>query len=773
MNVPSLAGLRIENLRGAVTPFTLPFEKGRKLTIVYGDNGTGKSTISDAFDLLGNSNVGSLEKRGVGGITRSYWPSVGKVYGDVTVVLETSAGACTLSLSKTGVVIDNEQLKPQVAVLRRSQILNLIAAQPAERYKEISKFVDVSGVDASETVLRKLIGEKTRDYETATTRLGANKTNIEHFWIQAGNRAPNAFAWAKVEIKKDQQEFDQRKAAIDGLISCWDKVVSHPNRLSALADQLKTAQGAWTKAQEYLDGVKSEAADDYLEIFDILKAAQQHFAKHPHPTVCPLCESGEKAEGLVAEVNRRIEAQGLHAKLDTARNTVARQEAAAKREQQRLDDFMKGAANDFAALNSWCNDFKKLYDLELPASPAPNEAEKWAQWIDENNAKRGGWKQVSEDCLDSKKFVETLRRSLTEYEESDVAAQDLAAVLPRLGEILKVVEGERKKYTDTILGAISARVDGLYGIIHPDEGLSKIVLTLDAAKRGSMEIATEFGGKKDAPPQAYFSDSHLDTLGLCVFLALAERGTPEEKILVLDDVLGSVDEPHVERVIGLIYEVSKKFQHAIVTTHYRPWREKFRWGMLKPDQVCQFVELKHWSFGDGIALTGSMPEIARLKTLLAASEPDVQSITGKAGVILEAILDFLTLKYGCAVPRKLGNAYVLGDLLSAIHEPLLTALSAESIGVDAAGTRVVTAVPIKQILVDIRSIAQARNVLGAHFNRLAFDLYPDDGIRFARLVEHLSDALTCPDHGWPMKDTGSYWKNGGDTRRLHPLKKPS
>jgi len=248
---------------------------------------------------------------------------------------------------------------------------------------------------------------------------------------------------------------------------------------------------------------------------------------------------------------------------------------------------------------------------------------------------------------------------------------------------------------------------------------------------------------------------------------------PEQKILVLDDVLGSVDEPHVERVIGLIYDISQKFQHAIVTTHYRPWREKFRWGILKPDQVCQFVELKPWSLGDGMVLTGSTPEIARLKALLTADDPDVQAITGKAGVILEAILDFLTLKYGCAVPRKPGNTYVLNDLLSAVHGPLLTALRVDLVNVDPTGAETVTSVSVKKIIEDIKAIAQARNVLGAHFNALAFDLYPDDGIRFARLVEQLADALICPDHGWPTKDTGSHWRNGGNTRRLHPLKKPS
>jgi hypothetical protein len=237
--------------------------------------------------------------------------------------------------------------------------------------------------------------------------------------------------------------------------------------------------------------------------------------------------------------------------------------------------------------------------------------------------------------------------------------------------------------------------------------------------------------------------------------------------------LGSVDEPHVERIIGMIYDVLQKFRHAIVTTHYRPWREKFRWGMLKPDQTCHFVELGKWGFDKGISLSGAMiPEIARLKVLLADPNPDIQAVTGKAGVILEALLDFLTLQYTCAVPRKHGNAYVIGDLLGAVNGKLLAALKVETLVGSTAG-QVATSVELKPILDAITQMAQARNVLGAHFNQTSFDLYPDDGIRFAKLVEQLSDALVCPEHGRPIKDTGSYWRNGGDTRRLYPLKKPT
>jgi len=768
MNTSSLASLRIENLRGAVSPLILNFEKGRKLTIIYGENGTGKSTISDALDLLGNGCVGSLEGRGVGS-TRSYWPSVGKAHADVKVMLSTSAGACTLSLGKKEVVFDDENLKPQVDVLRHSQILNLITAQPAKRYEAIRKFVDVSGVENSEAALRKLILDKKKAYETATTRFEDAKTSINNFWQQMGSPDVDASTWAKAEAQKDLQELDQKRAVIDSLILIWDKVVSHPDRLAKLNQQLDLAKKDLETAKANLAAITSDVADDYLEVLNILKAAQEHFSRHPHPTVCPLCESSEKAEDLVAKVTRRIELQGVHAKLDAAKNMVKTQERNVQSAEQRIEDYKKDAVNDFLSLENCCEITQVIPGLDIPDFPIPDAASQWQEWIDIHKAKRDDWKQAADACIDSKNFVQTLKRALDDYEEAEAAARELEAVLPRLDAILKIVESERKKYTDDILAAISTRVGELYEAIHPGEGLNKIVLALEAGKRGSLDITADFAQKTDVPPQAYFSDSHLDTLGLCVFLALAEREAPEKKILVLDDVLGSVDEPHVERVIEMIYDVSQKFQHAIVTTHYRPWREKFRWGILNPGKFCQFVELRQWSFDDGIALTGCIPETDRLKKLLADPDPDIQSIAGKAGVILEAILDFLTLKYNCAVPRNQGNAYTLNELLNSINRKLLDTLTVELVEKN----KIITSEPIKPMLDEIRDIAQTRNVMGAHFNRISFELHPDDGIRFARQVERLCDVLICPNYGWPTKDTGSYWKNGGDTRRLHPLKKPS
>src|ERR1039458_6559085 len=104
MSAAGLKNLTIEHLRGSVAPFALPHEKGKKLTVVYGENASGKSTICDAFEFLGKGKVGSLENRGLGK-TNKYWPSVGKRPADVSVTMETlDSVSCRASMLRSEVM---------------------------------------------------------------------------------------------------------------------------------------------------------------------------------------------------------------------------------------------------------------------------------------------------------------------------------------------------------------------------------------------------------------------------------------------------------------------------------------------------------------------------------------------------------------------------------------------------------------------------------------------------------------------------------------------
>lgn len=55
--------LVVENYRGASTRLQLDFETSKPVALIFGENGTGKTTIADALDALGNSSKGSLEEK--------------------------------------------------------------------------------------------------------------------------------------------------------------------------------------------------------------------------------------------------------------------------------------------------------------------------------------------------------------------------------------------------------------------------------------------------------------------------------------------------------------------------------------------------------------------------------------------------------------------------------------------------------------------------------------------------------------------------------------
>lgn len=767
--VSPLKSLSIKAFRGSSESFTLPFEKDRKLTLIYGENGTGKTTICDAFEFLAHEKVSSLDGYGLGKGLDKYWPSAGKGPADLIVALETGAGTCTGKITNKKVTVTPAASRPRIELLRHQQILSLIQAQPRERYDAIKRFIDISEFELSEEALRQLGKTLVNERQGALQAEGQSLQELQSFYETAGSPAGlNAVTWAKQKLAQPAGSLDADIVAITKLRAAFEALKAFPERWQAHQKAQTDATTALGGADVALATAAAAATDGTADLLPVLEAGRAYLHAHTDAKECPLCSSAEMVEGLAQTLDTRLGNFEALRHATSTQKTRTKELADAQTAMKRLEADYKKAVDAYTAAkdgHAW------KAEVQLPANAIPADLPALAAWIAPSDAVAETWPVVEAAWRDEQKFISALKAAVERYETNSAKHKELHALVPKAEEALKHCVEQRQDFTSKIIGAIAQEVGKLYEKVHPGEGLDKIALPLDPNKRASIDLEAKFSGL-DVPPQAYFSQSHLDTLGLCVFLALAARDKPDETVLILDDVLGSVDEPHVERVVGMIYEVSENFRHTITTTHYRPWREKFRWGVLKPDQVCQFVELKHWMLGDGIALTGSIPEIARLKTLLADPNPDIQAISGKAGVILEALLDFLTLKYSCAVPRRIGGSYTLGELLPTVNGKLLAALKVEALG-PAGGTPTATT-ELKPIIDKISDIAQTRNVMGAHFNTLSFDLYPQDGIKFAKLVEQLADTLICPDYGWPNKDkSGSYWNNGGDTRRLHPLKKPS
>jgi len=119
---------------------------------------------------------------------------------------------------------------------------------------------------------------------------------------------------------------------------------------------------------------------------------------------------------------------------------------------------------------------------------------------------------------------------------------------------------------------------------------------MDEARKGSVHQTGTFHGHCDIPPQAVFSESHLDTLGFCVWLALTKKESPENTILLIDDIFTSVDASHLIRIIELLNAERRNFLQMIVATHFRLWRDH-----CQNAHNIQRIQLGTWTAEKGLA----------------------------------------------------------------------------------------------------------------------------------------------------------------------------
>ena len=344
-------------MRGSVTPFTLPFEKGKKLTVVYGENGTGKSTICDAFEFLGNGKVGSLENRGLGRPNK-YWHSLGKTAADVAVSLEYLDNiTCRARILRSDVIADPPESRPRVEVLRRSQILDLVEANPGNRYNAISRFIDVSGVETSEASLRQLTRDLAGSRDFAIARVMENQDAIRQFWEAAGSPGKDPLDWAINETNRDAGAAEPEIAALVRLQYCYSRLGDYPGILMAAQDDIRAAEGVAKETRLKAKECVQSIAADAEEVIGVLQSASTYLHKHPTLSVCPLCESSEKVQGLHQRITERLDSFSA---LRSAQQKTIAAEAVVQRATHKLDSIQDNAKKQAEEFNNTISSFHGL-----------------------------------------------------------------------------------------------------------------------------------------------------------------------------------------------------------------------------------------------------------------------------------------------------------------------------------------------------------------------------------------------------------------------------
>jgi len=545
MGDSDLEALTITKMRGFVKPFTLTFERNKKLCIVYGENGTGKSTLCDALDLLGSESIGSLDGRGLGKVERYLAPLNHAAAVGAVELKTTGADAYTATIQGGRVTVMTP--RPRVLVLRRPQLVKIVNALPADRYKEIAELVDVSGVSNSEQALSNLLKQTARDAEERATRVAGAKEILEKLFAAAAGEG-DAIAWARREATRDSADSNTLADALGALKKAYETLQHRRERYDLARANVKSAKEDKDAAAAEVKALDHGDDNTSPELVALLEAAEKALATRGEGNVCPVCSGTDKAIGLAARLRERLAAMArLRAALARETSATRNLELAQARELEEREAYL-AERTSFQPLR------RGIAEEVRPDSDPPEDLNELSCWLEQLASLAAEWNRRHIELSGLADHRQRLRDALSAYNESYTLAERASKLVRALRAGHAKAQSTRHTFVNGVLEEISREVGRLYDVVHPGEGFEKINLSLDTKKRESLSLSANFQTSQ-VPPQAYFSDSHLDTLGLCIFLALAKKGAASSTILVLDDVLASVDEPHVDRLIEAHQEI--------------------------------------------------------------------------------------------------------------------------------------------------------------------------------------------------------------------------
>lgn len=767
--------IEVKSFRGASRTTTIDLDPAKKLVVMFGENGTGKTTIVDALDAVANGKVGSLESRSSTD-QRQHTHSIGTKPESVLVTLTAAAvGSTWKATVKAGkFTVVPSSPKPRVSVLRKGRIDKLIAAEPKDRYAELAQFINVKKVEKSEAALLEACKDIQRQHEQAFKNVSAAKNGLEEAWLAEGKPGKTAMDWAKGAIA-----LPPTKVQAD--LTLMDSVADELEASIKASGEEASAQAAYTQAAKDHEtaetAVKAEETGARAsELVDLLTRAKKYLAAPNDDTDCPVCENKIDINDLRKTLDTRLTKFSKLTLLMAERAKAERKRDAEKTKASSAATTCIDTCSRLVAAANACADYKvitKTIDWTAFADVADKKAD--AEHRLKLAKKLIALAEESKPTVSAK--LEALQKVVHQFtvinglvkqhDDNEAKAKELEDVRTDLLKVKDLVQAKRKAFAQKTLNEISDECGRLYAKIHPGENITNVKLLLDESKRASIDQTTDFEGHKGVPPQAYLSDSHLDTLGFCVWLAMAKKDSPASTILALDDIFTSADASHLTRIVQLLADECPHFCQTIVTTHFRQWRDRYRM-QSGPGISAQLLELHRWSLNKGIGLSTTKLAVDDLSDELKKAPLPRQEVSSQAGIMLEGLLDRLAEVYELRLPFRRSGQYTLGELLNGSNR-LFKALAVSKDG----GAGFALETPVQPQYDAVNALNFIRNQVGAHFNLAGADIADSDVESFGKATVDLAKAVTCSECGQvPDRKEVDYIRCSCKKCRLTPTEAP-
>ena len=586
--------------RGAAGGVAL--EPNGKSMVVYGENGSGKSSFVDAVEyVLNNGSIEHLRteysgSRQVNAIPNTHKPANVnstlrfKFQDSSELKIEFNPNGSSKRSGGEGIAIGEWEYRQ--TVLRQDEVAKFVHDTKGGKYSALLPLFGLHKLEVAAENLRKLrrtVENEAKSGEKKAFLQQSSNLRQATFADQSGDQILEAINGLYARYGGgDRAEVDalslcsKTKIAIDNKISQFSadnrrhvalKEVAESN----LKDTVERVRTASVKLAESIDSSISEK-------LAVLQAARAFAETIEDDTEinCPACgqavTSGAFGEHVKTETERLKELENSFDAYKSAVGSVSNCLESLKSDLRKPDlkDWKDGFV-DPALLDG-------LQYLELASPDALRENCS----VDELNAIENRLLPIiaiaARDTKGAPPDVQTLTgdKNRLNVAETVISSRRLQAEIDACEDLISAitsleqeVRSQIRQRSQAVIDTISQDVESMWSTLHPGEKIDSVGLSLPADADKAIDVILKFHGRDQDSPRLTLSEGFRNSLGLCIFLAMAKQVVDKERPLFLDDVVVSLDRHHRGMIQGLL-DTEFNDRQVIILTHDREWYTELR-----------------------------------------------------------------------------------------------------------------------------------------------------------------------------------------------------
>ena len=706
-----IQSLKIKDIRGIRE---LDLNLDQESLVVYGQNGTGKSAVVDAIDFLFTGQINRLVGRGTKDVKlkkhgphisrkkdleRAYVEAEIKIPGVKEIIPVSRHMGCPEELNypskyENELIPIIELVSRGQYVLTRREILQLVTSKTKDRGEKILNLLKLNEIEDARSTFVNLKNETQRTYERIMREVSSKQDIIKSFLEISNFEEEIVLAKinelremlgvqpieelkhekilqniSEIDVKPNRIDHKQVNLQIDGLLNFSNK------------SNLRNVRIQFKKLEEIIAEIKGDPNIDWdTKRLPLTKEGIRIIRESGE---CPLCDTDWELNSLKSYLEERTKRLEIRTKtLESIKGALNENISNLKNQINLVEDNFLGVneSDEFLShpflpkfqeilqqwqtrlsllkktLNDLVEEYPKLQFSKVDTYMlfTPSDFEEKCK-----KTKLAVKMVFSEASPEQKAWTKlvSLNDKIRELEQSMSKCQVNRIVAEKAKYLEEAFINSRDKVLEDLYKDVEGRFVELYKEMHsPDEFNFKAELKPDGA---GVNFKVNFHKYGLNPPGALHSEGHQDSMGVCLFLSLAEHLNRQHvSLIVLDDVVMSVDNGH-RLAFCKVLKTHFPDHQFIITTHERVWAHQIRLqGVVKKDKMLKF---SNWDVDSGPRINYEADMWKRIYTNM--DEDDIPEAAHKLRRGLEEVSRHWCANLLASVPYRLDDKGGLGDFL--------------------------------------------------------------------------------------------------------------